>query len=100
MAIVVLAEEEKSDVWVEDASIAASYIQLMAESLGLGSCWVQVRNRKNNDGETTENVLKKLLNIPDGLKAECVIALGHKGEEKAPFDQSKLKLDRIHRGKF
>ena len=55
MAIVVLAEEEKSDVWVEDASIAASYIQLMAESLGLGSCWVQVRNRKNNDGETTEN---------------------------------------------
>lgn len=100
MAIVVLAEEEKSDVWVEDASIAASYIQLMAESLGLGSCWVQVRNRKNNDGETTENVLKKLLNIPDGLKVECVIALGHKGEEKAPFDQSKLKLDRIHRGKF
>ena len=22
------------------------------------------------------------------------------GEEKAPFDQSKLKLDRIHRGQF
>lgn len=100
MAIVVLAEEEKSDVWVEDASIAASYIQLMAESLGIGSCWVQVRNRKKNDEETTEDVLKKLLNIPDGLRAECVIALGHKGEEKAPFDQSKLKLDRIHRGKF
>ena len=30
-AIVVIADREKSDVWVEDASIAASYMQLAAE---------------------------------------------------------------------
>jgi len=33
LAIVVLAEEEKSDVWVEDATIAAIMIQLQVEDL-------------------------------------------------------------------
>ncbi|MCQ2199827.1 MAG: nitroreductase family protein [Paludibacteraceae bacterium] len=99
-AIIVCAEEEKSNVWVEDASIAATFIQLMAEELGLGSCWVQVRNRNKNENETTENVIKSLLNIPEGIRVECVVALGYKGEEKKPFDESKLQLDKIHRGKF
>ena len=34
-AIVVIGDSEKSDVWVEDASISASYMQLRAEDLGL-----------------------------------------------------------------
>jgi len=39
LAIVVCADSTKSDVWVEDCSIAAIIIQLTAWSLGLGSCW-------------------------------------------------------------
>ena len=37
LAIVVSANPSISDVWVEDASIASSYIQLQAESFGLGT---------------------------------------------------------------
>lgn len=37
-AIVVTGDETVSDVWVEDVSIAMSFIMLQAESLGLGSC--------------------------------------------------------------
>ena len=45
MGIVVCADTAKSDTIIEDASIAAIIIQLAAESLGLGSCWVQMRER-------------------------------------------------------
>lgn len=100
MAVVVLAEESKSDVWVEDASIAAIIMQLQAEDLGLGSCWMQVRNRKKEDELTTEDYIKEMVQAPDGLKVECVIAVGYKAEEKKPFDETRLQLDKIHRNNF
>ena len=40
LAIVVTADPMVSDVWIEDASVASILIQLQAEDLGLGSCWV------------------------------------------------------------
>ena len=36
LAVVVCADPEKSDVWVEDASIASVYLHLAAADLGLG----------------------------------------------------------------
>ena len=44
MAVVVMADPLASDVWIEDASIASIMIQLQAE-IGVGSCWIQVRER-------------------------------------------------------
>ena len=52
LAIVVLADPLASDVWIEDAAIASLMIQLQAEDLGLGSCWIQVRERYNAAGHT------------------------------------------------
>ncbi len=101
MAVVVLADESLSDVWVEDASIVAAYMQLAAEDAGLGSCWVQVRNRKTPAGDdTTENYLRDLLSIPEHYRVECIVALGYKAEEKNPFDESKLKWDRLKYNSF
>lgn len=38
LAIVVAIDPSATDPWIEDASIAASYMQLQAADLGLGSC--------------------------------------------------------------
>ena len=100
LAILVLADESKSDVWVEDASIAATLMILESQDLGLGACWVQVRNRMKNETETTETVLKNLFEIPDGLRAECIVAIGYKDEEKKPFDDAHILKDRTHFDKF
>ncbi len=48
LAIVVCGDETKSDVWVEDCSIASIVAHLTAHSLGLGSCWIQIRNRDHS----------------------------------------------------
>lgn len=50
LAVVVVADPLASDVWIEDASIASIYLQLQAEDMGLGSCWVQVRERFTASG--------------------------------------------------
>ena len=42
LVIVVCADSSKSDVWIEDASIATLLVHLEAADLGLGSCWVQL----------------------------------------------------------
>lgn len=99
-AILVLADESKSDVWVEDASIAATLLLLEAHDLGLGTCWVQVRNRMKNDTVSTESALRDLLGFPEGLRAECLIVFGYKAEEKKPFDDEHILKDRTHYNQF
>lgn len=100
LAIVVIADSEKSDVWYEDASIAATFIQLQAEDLGLGSCWVQVHNREKNEQQTAEDYIKGLLNIPQNLCVLNIVAIGYKDEERKPYDEEKLQYEKIHWEKF
>ena len=95
LAIVVCADSTKSDVWVEDCSIAAIIIQLMAVSLGLGSCWAQIRNRQHDDQKTAEAYLQELLGLPDQIKVECILGIGHPGEKKSPVAADKLEHGKI-----
>ena len=94
LAVVVLGDPMKSDVWIEDASIASTLIQLQAEELGLGSCWVQVRGRYGENGESAEDFVRELLNIPLPMQVLAVIALGHKAESKTPFDPEKAAWEK------
>ena len=90
----------RTDVWVEDASIAATFIQLKAEELGLGSCWVQMRERGTDDGHRATDNIAELLGIPSGYEVECVIAVGHKLHERSPYEVDKLPTEHIHENKF
>ena len=100
LAVVVIADPERSDVWVEDASIASLILQLEAEDLGLGSCWVQIRLRQSAEGEEAEAVVRRLLNIPEKMRVESIIAIGVKSETRKPFDESRLEWEKIHIGRF
>jgi nitroreductase len=95
LGIVICAEEQKSDVWVEGCSIASILVQMVAQSIGLGSCWIQIRKRKFDDQMTSEDYIRKLLNIPDGLKVESIIALGYPAEKKEPVPRENLKYEKL-----
>lgn len=97
LGIVVCANPEKSDTFVEDASIASIIIQLAAESLGLGSCWVQMRNRYHRDGRPAQDHIAQLLDIPEHCIVQSVIAIGHPAETKAPHSRESLNFDKVHR---
>lgn len=100
MAVVVLGDSTKSDPWIEDASIAAEFMQLQAADLGLGSCWIQVRGRQTADGLWSEDYVRRLLEIPEELQVLCIMTFGHKDEERRPVDTSKLLWEKVHIGKW
>jgi nitroreductase len=96
MGIVVCADITKSDVWIEDTSIASTHIYLAAESLGLGACWIQMRERNYSDAMTSGQYISNLLNLPENLEVLSIIATGYPAEEKSPHKKESLKYDRIH----
>lgn len=96
LGIVVVADTTKSDIWMEDASIAAIIIQLQVQDLGLGSCWIQVYKRMKSEEISTEKYIRDLLSIPDHFAVLSIISIGYPNEEKKPFDESKLDFDKIH----
>lgn len=100
LAIVVLADPLTSDVWIEDSSIASIMVQLQVEDLGLGSCWVQVRERYTMSDTPSDEYIRELFDIPMQLQVLSVIAIGHKAQERPPFDEEKLQWEKIHIGKF
>ena len=100
VGIVVCADSEKSDVWIEDASIASIYIHLAAESVDLGSCWIQIRNRSYDENTSCENYIKNLLNLPDSMKVESIIAIGYPDERREPMPKEYLKYEKIHSNSY
>ena len=85
-AIVVLGNEDASDVWTEDCSAVMSNMHLMAHALGLGSCWVQGRSREAVDGRYTEAYVRDLLGYPENEKVQANLRIGVPAQEKAPYE--------------
>lgn len=96
LAVVVLADPLASDVWIEDAAIASILIQLQAEDLGLGSCWVQVRERSTASGMPSDEYVRSVLDIPLQLQVLSILAVGHKGMERKPFNEEHLQWEKVH----
>lgn len=97
LGIVVCANPEKSDTFVEDASIASIIIQLAAESMGLGSCWIQMRNRYHRDGRPAQEHIEQLLDIPEQCIVQSVIAIGYPAETKEPHSRESLGFEKVHK---
>ena len=100
LAIIVMADPLTSDVWIEDASIASIMMQLQAEDLGLGSCWIQIRERYTEEEEASNDYIKSLFNIPIQLQVLSVIVFGNKAQERSPIDEEKLQWEKVHIGNF
>lgn len=95
-AIVVFADAEKSDVWVEDCSIAMANMHLMADALGLGSCWIQGRLREAPDGRSTEEYVQSALHVPARYRLEAILSLGMPETHPAPHSIDELPVDQVH----
>ncbi len=100
LAIVVCGDFSRSDVWVEDCSIAAVILHLVAADLGLGSCWVQLRKREYDGQVTSDQYVRRLLALGDNLAVEAVIAIGYGREDKPGHPDSSLLYEKVNYGRY
>lgn len=95
MAFVVAGYPDVTDVWIEDCSIVSIVIQLEAETLGLGSCWGQIRRRMKSQELSSSDYLKTQLGLEEDCEVLSIVAVGYKAEEKKGHSEipySKFKL--------
>lgn len=100
LAIVVCGDPSRSDTWIEDCSIVAIIAHLTAASLGLGSCWNQIRMREHNDEQSADAYIRDLLGIPDHLRVEAVLGVGYPARTKAGHPHESLDFGKIHDNRY
>ncbi len=100
LALVIVADPKLSTTWMSDGSIIGIIAQLMAEDLGLRSCWVHVESRTHDNGTNVEENVAEILGIPKDKKILSIIALGYGDENKAPHEIAKLDYSKIHYEKY
>ncbi|MHC4941595.1 MAG: nitroreductase family protein [Planctomycetota bacterium] len=100
LGIVVCGDAEKSDAWIEDCSIASIFIHLAAESLELGSCWIQIRERMHDKDVTADAYIAGLLDIPPNFRIESIIAVGYPDKIKPPHERKELQDEKVHLNRF
>ena len=96
VAMVVVANPEKSGPAIEDSVIAAFSMQLAAQALGLGSCWAHMRDASYDALTSSCHYICQVLNIPRQLAVECVIAIGYAADGKNGYAATELGRERVH----
>lgn len=100
LAVAICADPTRSDVWIEDCAIAAIILQLTLESLGLGSCWAQMRLRFDSAGRSAEANVREILNLPAEWNVDCIIGIGHPQRRLPGHPRASLPVAKIHRNRL
>ena len=81
--VVALGDPEASPRWFrQDPMIAVEHMVLAATGLGYGTCWI---------GAFSEEEVKRILRIPEGLKVIVLLPIGFPDEAPAPRERKSLK---------
>ena len=100
LAIAVCADPDKSDVWVEDCSIATLLLHLQAVELGLGSCWVQLRLRPHSEGQNASEYVAQLLALPENMQVLALVGIGYPAESKKGHEDADLLFSQVSQERF
>jgi len=98
VVVVLCADETLDPRWVENLSIAASYIYLEAVNQGLGTCWIAVRDPQGSRDE--ENYVREIIDAPGKIRILCLMPLGYPAEKKEGHKDSEFDLNKIHQEKW
>ena len=86
-AIIVMGDESKTDLWVDNCAISATFIQLAITAMDLVSCWIHINGRPclkdEPQGAKSEDYVRELLGIREGLRPYCAVAIGYPEEVPA-----------------
>ena len=80
-AILVMGDTTKTDLWVDNCAISATFIQLAATAMDLVSCWIHINARPvlkdQPDGAKAEDYVRELLGIKENMHPYCLVTIGY-----------------------
>lgn len=92
LAIVVLGDTAKSDLWRVNAAISATLLQLACVDEGLASCWAHIDGRPRRKEEpgagSAADYLREFLPLPEGCEPLCAVAIGRSDFAPGPLPAS------------
>lgn len=77
-----------------------SNMHLMADSLDIGSCWIQGRLREAPDGRSTEDYLRNILGYPEEIRLEAVLSLGIPAVHPERHSLDDIPENKVHYEKY
>lgn len=111
-AIVVAANTDLSDTWIEDCSAAMMCMSLRATDIHVGSCWIQIRLRESKQLQqqteagtpgsriSSDTYVRNLLAIPDPYRVEAILSLGKYSEAEAKMIARSFDPSKVHQSVF
>lgn len=99
VAIVVAGNSLNNEFWIEDCSMAAVSMLYMAEQLGIGTYWVQVRKRGYYDGANSTEIIRGVLEIPEEYDVLCILGIGY-AKEPGTVSEECTKWENVHLNSF
>ena len=96
LAVAVVADRLYDGAWVENCSAVAWALCFQAAELGLACNVVQIRGYSLTDGVMSDEVVRGILDIPDGKTVYSVIALGYSESHTDGDVAEELDWSRIH----
>lgn len=92
VAIVVCVDRTEADLWIEDGSAFMENMLIQATEIGLGTCWVMLR-------ETENEIVHKALGLPANLAVLGATPLGYAARYPGAHEP-KLPEGRVHYDRF
>jgi nitroreductase len=92
VVFVVCGNERASHHWVEDTSAATENVLLTVTALGLGAVWVGIHPDADREAH-----VRRVLDIPEGIRVLCLVPVGHPAEIKPPrtqYQESKVHYEK------
>ncbi|MFZ2473119.1 MAG: hypothetical protein WAW52_14410 [Methanothrix sp.] len=66
-----------------------------SKSCSIAFFCVQIRKRMHSSNISSEDYIKRALDLPENFIVECMIAFGYPDEDKEPVPKEKLEYEKI-----
>ena len=98
--VVVIANQNLSKYWLQDASIAGGYAWLTAVSMGLGAAWGAVYHAEDDEESgRREAYVRERLGIPDAYRVVAILGFGYPAAE--PPKKTMYPIEQVlHRERY
>jgi nitroreductase len=95
LAVAVCADPERSDVWVEDVSIAPLSCIWPPRTWALGAAGSSCASAITHETLTAGEYAARVLGLRDGLEVSAIMAIGYPAQQPAPHPATSLQHEKV-----